>query len=50
MHVGDLFHVDVLGARRAGIQAVLLDPHRLYEDFDARRITSLAELIPALGL
>jgi HAD superfamily hydrolase (TIGR01509 family) len=45
MHVGDLFHVDVLGARSAGIRAVLLDPHDLYRDFDAQRITSLAELV-----
>ena len=45
MHVGDLYYVDVLGARRAGIQPVLLDPHGLYRDFDARRISSLGELV-----
>jgi putative hydrolase of the HAD superfamily len=45
MHVGDLFHVDVLGARSAGLQAVLLDPCGLYEGFDARRISSLDELV-----
>ena len=45
MHVGDLFHVDVLGARSAGIRPVLLDPHSLYEGFDAQRISSLAELV-----
>lgn len=26
IHVGDLYHVDVLGARRAGMRAVLVDP------------------------
>jgi HAD superfamily hydrolase (TIGR01549 family) len=45
MHVGDLYHVDVMGARNAGIAALLLDPHGLYLDFDARRITSLNELV-----
>lgn len=27
LHVGDLYHADVLGARGAGLQAVLLDPY-----------------------
>jgi FMN phosphatase YigB (HAD superfamily) len=44
MHVGDLYHVDVVGARSAGLQAVLLDPARLYADVDCSRIHSLAEL------
>ena len=45
MHVGDLYYVDVLGARRAGIRPLLLDPHGLYRDFDAQRITALSELV-----
>lgn len=45
MHVGDLFHVDVLGARRAGIRPVLLDPHGQYRDFDAERVASLSALV-----
>ena len=45
LHVGDLYHVDVLGARSAGIDALLLDPHGLYAGFDVRRITSLSELV-----
>ena len=45
MHVGDLYHVDVVGARHAGIEALLLDPHGLYADFDAPRIGSLSELV-----
>jgi FMN phosphatase YigB (HAD superfamily) len=44
MHVGDLYHVDVLGARAAGIQPLLLDPHGLYQEFDVTRIGSLGEL------
>jgi putative hydrolase of the HAD superfamily len=45
MHVGDLYYVDVLGARGAGIQPLLLDPHGLYKSFDAPRIESLGELV-----
>ncbi len=44
MHVGDLYHVDVVGARRAGIRAALLDPAGLYEGADCPRYASLAEL------
>ncbi len=47
LHVGDLYHVDVIGARGAGLDAVLLDPADLYAEFDCRRIRSLGEL-PAL--
>jgi putative hydrolase of the HAD superfamily len=44
LHVGDLYHVDVQGARGAGLDAVLLDPADLYAGFDCRRIRSLGEL------
>jgi putative hydrolase of the HAD superfamily len=44
LHVGDLFHVDVAGARRAGLQTMLLDPHDLYSGYDVRRVKSLDEL------
>ncbi len=44
MHVGDLYHVDVEGARRVGLEAVLLDAADLYGGFDCRRIRTLAEL------
>ena len=45
LHVGDLYHVDVVGARRAGLQAMLLDPHDLYAGYDVRRVKSLNELV-----
>ncbi len=45
LHVGDLYHVDVAGARSAGLQAMLLDPHGLYGDFDVPRVRSLNELV-----
>jgi HAD superfamily hydrolase (TIGR01549 family) len=47
LHVGDLYHVDVEGARSAGLDAILLDPIDLYVGFDCRRIRSLGDL-PAL--
>lgn len=49
LHVGDLFHVDVEGARAAGIRAMLLDPLDLYAGFDCERVKSLGELADRLA-
>lgn len=43
LYVGDLYPVDYLGATRAGLQAVLLDPLRLH-DGRAPRVEALGEL------
>jgi HAD superfamily hydrolase (TIGR01549 family) len=48
LHVGDLYHVDVVGARRAGLQTMLLDPHDLYEGYDVARVKSLDQLVTAV--
>jgi putative hydrolase of the HAD superfamily len=45
LHVGDLYHVDVVGARRAGLHALLLDPHDLYVDADVARIRTLSGVV-----
>ena len=45
MHVGDLYHVDVVGARNAGLRAALIDPHDLYGSFECARVATLAELV-----
>jgi HAD superfamily hydrolase (TIGR01509 family) len=45
VHVGDLYHVDVLGARAAGLDAILFDAAGLYEDADCPRVRSLPELV-----
>jgi putative hydrolase of the HAD superfamily len=45
IHVGDLYEVDVIGARAAGIEPVLLDVAGLYPDADCRRVKSLDELV-----
>jgi putative hydrolase of the HAD superfamily len=44
IHVGDLYHVDIVGARAAGIRGVLLDEAGLYPQADCPRVRSLAEL------
>jgi HAD superfamily hydrolase (TIGR01549 family) len=50
-HVGDLFHIDVAGARAAGLrEGVLLDAAGLYSDADCRRIQQLDELANVIRL
>lgn len=44
IHVGDLYQVDVIGARAAGLRGVLLDQAGLYEDADCPRVQSMADL------
>jgi len=48
LHVGDLFHVDVVGARAAGLRAVLVDRGGLQADRDCPRFRHLGELADAL--
>lgn len=48
MHVGDLYHVDVAGARAAGLTPALLDVGGLYPECDCLRVRSLSELAEAL--
>ena len=43
-YVGDLYHIDVVGARAAGLTAYLLDPHGLHRDKKVVRLKSLSEL------
>jgi HAD superfamily hydrolase (TIGR01509 family) len=46
VHVGDLYHVDVVGARRAGLRdGILFDPAGLYDGVDCPRVASLAALV-----
>ena len=45
IHVGDIYEVDVVGARAAGIRPVLLDAAGLYPDADCDRVNSLPELV-----
>ena len=49
VHVGDMYHVDVVGARAAGVRPVLLDEGGLYGEADCPRVRSLAELAAHLA-
>lgn len=44
LHVGDLYHVDIVGARAASLRAILFDVAGLYPDADCPRVSSLTEL------
>ena len=41
LHIGDMYHVDVLGAWSADISAVLLDPFDDWKDYDCPRFPDL---------
>jgi putative hydrolase of the HAD superfamily len=43
-YVGDMPAIDVVGARRAGMHPVLMDPFGLHHDADYDRVDSLADL------
>ena len=45
IHVGDLYYVDVMGARSAGLRGVLLDEANLRPDADCPRVQSLDDLV-----
>lgn len=48
LHAGDFYHVDVVGARAAGLEAWLVDAGNLYADHDVPRVPSLAALVDRL--
>lgn len=50
IHVGDFFHIDVEGARAAGLaDGVLFDIARLYDGVDCPRIHRLGDLAPLVA-
>lgn len=49
IHVGDLYYVDVIGARNAGLRGVLLDEADLRPDADCPRVRSLDELVAEIS-
>jgi putative hydrolase of the HAD superfamily len=48
VYVGDFYHIDVVGARAAGLRAVLLDPGNAHGDKVIPRIASLESLARAI--
>jgi putative hydrolase of the HAD superfamily len=49
VHVGDFFHIDVVGARAAGLHAWLLDSAGLYADHDCPRFPNLTAVVDAIA-
>jgi putative hydrolase of the HAD superfamily len=48
LYIGDMYHIDVAGARAAGMEVVLLDPADLHRDKPVRRIAGLADLASSI--
>jgi putative hydrolase of the HAD superfamily len=48
LHVGDLYHVDIVGARNTGLSAILLDRYDQYAEFDVERVRTMGELADRL--
>jgi putative hydrolase of the HAD superfamily len=48
-YVGDTPGIDVVGARRTGLHAILMDPFDLHEGADYDRVASLHEVAARLG-
>ncbi|MEN8242272.1 MAG: HAD family hydrolase [Chloroflexota bacterium] len=50
VYIGDNYFADVVGARRAKIQPVLIDPERIFPEADCPVINSIGELSELLGI
>lgn len=48
LHVGDLYDSDIVGARAAGVHALLLDPFGDWPDVDCERAPDIAALLDRL--
>jgi putative hydrolase of the HAD superfamily len=48
-YVGDMPAIDVIGARRASLRPLLMDPFGFQDRVDCERLTSLADVIPLLA-
>ncbi len=50
LYVGDNYFADVIGAQRAGIDALLIDPRNAFAQMYDKRIRHLRDLLPWLNL
>ena len=48
LYIGDLYHADVIGARGAGLHALLLDPYGDWPPLDCERATDLSAVADRL--
>ncbi len=49
LYVGDNYYADVLGAQRAGIRPILVDPQGVFPDAECPVIDSVGEIVGWLG-
>ncbi len=49
IYVGDIYEIDVVGARAVGMRSFLIDPLGRWEDLDCERIAGVHELPARLG-
>jgi HAD superfamily hydrolase (TIGR01509 family) len=50
LHVGDIFDIDVVGARSAGLHALLLDPYFDWPHVDCERVPDLVALADRMSV
>lgn len=50
VYIGDNYYADVLGARNADIEGVLIDREDIFPEIDCPKITAIAELLDFLGV
>jgi len=48
-YIGDIYSIDAVGAREAGLRPILIDPTGAYDSIDCRTIAALPELLEGLG-
>jgi putative hydrolase of the HAD superfamily len=48
-YIGDIYSIDAVGARAAGLRAILIDPTGAYDAVDCPTIAGLPELLEGLG-
>jgi HAD superfamily hydrolase (TIGR01549 family) len=48
VHVGDVYEADVVGARNAGVEGILIDRDGSRSELDCPRVESLSEIYPFL--
>jgi FMN phosphatase YigB (HAD superfamily) len=44
LYVGDIYEVDIVGAKSVGMQAILVDPFSDWDDVDCERVPDLLAL------
>lgn len=48
IHIGDIYELDYVGAKRAGIESLLLDRFGFYDDMRVEKVRNLIEAMTYL--